>query len=213
MLCFCAASDTAAVAEDPFAAKLKELQEELAEMKNDRLRMLAEMENVRMIARRDVDTAKTYAIQSFAKDLLQVSDTLAMAIDSVPADELQKEDAKSLRLLHEGVSMTRHSLLKLFGHNGMKEVWPRVVACRLSHLFTRVSVCCSLARWARNLMRTSTKSCLRCITMTLTTAMLRKSSSQASCSRTACCGLPRLELCAKPQSRYIRNNTHLYLTC
>jgi molecular chaperone GrpE len=137
VLCFCAASDTAAVAEDPFAAKLKELQEELAEMKNDRLRMLAEMENVRMIARRDVDTAKTYAIQSFAKDLLQVSDTLAMAIDSVPADELQKEDAKSLRLLHEGVSMTRHSLLKLFGHNGMKEVWPRVVACRLSHLFSR----------------------------------------------------------------------------
>ncbi len=91
-------------------------------MKNNRLVMLAEMENVRMIARRDVDTAKTYAIQSFAKDLLHVSDTLALAIDSVPAAELEKSEAKTLKLLHEGVSMTYHALHKLFGQHGLKQV-------------------------------------------------------------------------------------------
>ena len=109
-------------AEDQLKARVNELSAELKELKDDRLRMLAEMENVRAIARRDVETAKTYAIQSFAKQLLDVADTLGMAIDSVPTDALTKEGTDNLKTLHEGVSMTRKSLIKLFNNQGVQEV-------------------------------------------------------------------------------------------
>lgn len=105
--------------------KVADLEVQLAELKNERLRLLAEMENVRMIARRDVDTTRTYAIQSFAKSLLDVADTLSMAVDSVKPEALEDPAAKELRTLHEGVSMTRHSLMKLFANNGITQVCAR----------------------------------------------------------------------------------------
>jgi molecular chaperone GrpE len=108
--------------EEQLKAKVNELQEEVKELKGERLRLLAEMENVRQIARRDVESTKNYAIQSFAKQLLDVADTLGLAIDSVPADALSHENADKLRTLHEGVSMTRGHLLKLFGQHGLKQV-------------------------------------------------------------------------------------------
>ena len=43
------------------------------------LRGLAEQENVRRIAKMDVDRARTYAVQSFAKNLLEVADNLERA--------------------------------------------------------------------------------------------------------------------------------------
>ena len=49
------------------------------------------MENVRTIARRDIDTSKQFAIQSFAKQLLDVADNLSRAIESVPKEALEKK--------------------------------------------------------------------------------------------------------------------------
>jgi len=107
--------------EEQLKAKVNELQLEVKELKDDKLRLLAEMENTRAIARRDVETTKSFAIQSFAKSLLDVADTLGMAIDSVPPEALSVEAATELKTLHEGVSMTRGQLMKLFAQNGMKE--------------------------------------------------------------------------------------------
>lgn len=114
-----AGTAAAASPEEALRAQVTALQTEVKELKEDRLRLLAEMENVRAIARRDVETTRNYAIQSFAKQLLDVADTLGMAIDSVPDTELTHTQLKNL---HEGVSMTRTSLLKLFNAQGMKEV-------------------------------------------------------------------------------------------
>lgn len=102
--------------------RVNELTQQVNEMKQDRLRMLAEMENVRAIARRDVENTKQYAIQSFAKQLLDIADTLNLAIDSVPAEALSDTNAHQLKNLHEGVTMTRTNLQKLFYAQGMKEV-------------------------------------------------------------------------------------------
>jgi molecular chaperone GrpE len=89
----------------------------VSELKNDRLRLLADMENVRNIARRDVDNAKAYAVQSFAKQLLGVVDTLSLAVSSVPAGSVDSNEA--LKTLYEGVSMTHHSLLKALSGQGV----------------------------------------------------------------------------------------------
>lgn len=85
---------------------------------------LAEMENVRTIARRDMDTSKQFAIQSFAKQLLDVADNLSRALESVPADALKEENAL-LGTLVEGVRMTDQQLQKVFGANKIVKVRSR----------------------------------------------------------------------------------------
>ncbi|MEQ8737118.1 MAG: nucleotide exchange factor GrpE, partial [Hoeflea sp.] len=57
---------------DPIAV----LKAEIEELRDQRLRMAAEMENLRRRTARDVKDAKTYAISGFARDMLQVSDNL-----------------------------------------------------------------------------------------------------------------------------------------
>ena len=63
------------LAEDP-QEKLLAAQAERDDYKDRMMRALAEAENARTIARRDVTTAREYAVQSFAKSLLEVSDSL-----------------------------------------------------------------------------------------------------------------------------------------
>jgi molecular chaperone GrpE len=57
-------------------------------LKNQLLRSLAEQENTRQIARKDVESARNFAIKSFAKSLLEVSDNLQRAMDPTSEDEL-----------------------------------------------------------------------------------------------------------------------------
>jgi molecular chaperone GrpE len=57
---------------------------EIEELKDQRLRMAAEMENLRRRTARDVKDAKSYAISGFARDMLQVSDNLERALAAVP---------------------------------------------------------------------------------------------------------------------------------
>ena len=68
-----------------------ELKQELAEAKDRVLRTYAEMENVRTIAKRDVQNSKDFAVQSFAKSLLDVADNLGRAIDSSKSDDSSAE--------------------------------------------------------------------------------------------------------------------------
>lgn len=104
---------------DP-SARIAELEAEVKELQQSRLRLLAEMENVRNIARRDVDTARSYAIQSFAKALLSVTDNLERAVSSVPAEARDGSNA-ALESLYEGVVMTEAELLKVFAANGIEK--------------------------------------------------------------------------------------------
>ena len=72
------------------------------------MRLLAEMQNVRTIAKRDVQkfgnviilkiSERQYAIQSFGKSLLCVCDYLNLAITSVPKDKLEGETADKVEL-------------------------------------------------------------------------------------------------------------------
>jgi molecular chaperone GrpE len=85
-------------------------------------RALADAENVRQRSRKEIANAKDFAIQKFAKDLLESADILEMAIKSVPA--FGESPNKDLKDLHMGVSMTRTELLKAFKRHGMEEFDP-----------------------------------------------------------------------------------------
>merc|ERR1712137_1343150 len=83
-------------------------------------RSLAEQENTRRIAKRDVDSARQFAIKSFAKSLLDTSDNLSRALEAVPEDlRKDKENHPVLATLYEGIEMTDMGLTKAFETNGL----------------------------------------------------------------------------------------------
>ncbi len=113
-------------AEDSASAtkEVEELRAQVKAMADARLRALAELENVRRIAERDVDKARTYAIQKFAKQLLDVGDNLQRALDLVPGDHTpdsmdDETAAKAGRALVSGVQATSSELQKVFKLNGI----------------------------------------------------------------------------------------------
>jgi len=99
------------------ASPEEKLQAEVKALRDQLLRSLAEQENTRTIARKDVDSARNFAIKSFAKSLLEVSDNLQRALGSV--DESELETNKALSNLHEGIKMTNDGLAKAFQSNGV----------------------------------------------------------------------------------------------
>jgi molecular chaperone GrpE len=123
-----AGSASPSSAPDPRDASLKALADEVtklktqvAELNSARLRGLAEMENVRAIAKRDVAQGKDYALQSFAKALLNVVDNLHRAVSSVPEDaRAKREGHEVLGNLYEGVAATERDFLKILGQHGIE---------------------------------------------------------------------------------------------
>lgn len=100
--------------------QLEEKDAQIAELNDRTLRTLAEMENVRMIARRDVDNARKYAAVPFATSLLSVADNLGLALSSVDEKLLQADDVNpQLKGLHIGVAATESELLKVFSQHGI----------------------------------------------------------------------------------------------
>ncbi|MFQ5938599.1 MAG: nucleotide exchange factor GrpE [Alphaproteobacteria bacterium] len=130
-------------AQDEALQPVAELEAELAQAKDQLLRALAETENVRRRARRDLEDASKYAIAVFAKSLLAVADNLRRALDSIPATgsgkpaeageepaEAGEEPAKSgeenklLKHLAEGVEIVERELLTAFEKHGIRKIEP-----------------------------------------------------------------------------------------
>lgn len=100
------------------AAALGEKDAEIADLKDRSLRLLAEMENVRAIARRDVSAARDFGISGFARSLLAVADNLSLALQAVPKEKLDNDQV--LASLHQGVQATENELQKVFTQHGVK---------------------------------------------------------------------------------------------
>lgn len=102
--------------------RITKLEEQLKELSSNRARLLAEMENVRHIAKRDVESAKLYSISKFAKQMLDVADNLRRALQAVPAEELEQEENKFLSNLYDGVKATDTQLRKILEEHQIHEV-------------------------------------------------------------------------------------------
>ena len=102
--------------EDPIA----KLTQENKDLKDKLIRSYAEEENVRRIAKRDVENARQYANSSFAKSLLDVADNLERAMEAVPAESHASNDPIIKNLL-VGVKMTHTDLVKAFDKFGVKK--------------------------------------------------------------------------------------------
>src|SRR5262249_50865949 len=84
---------------------------------NDRLlRALAETENVRKRANRQITEERTYAVEKFARDLLNVSDSLSRAIESLPERERSLLHEAG-RIAFDGVELTQKELVTVLSRH------------------------------------------------------------------------------------------------
>jgi molecular chaperone GrpE len=109
--------------DDPEEGSAEALAKELAEARDRTLRTLAEMENLRKRTTREVADARIYGITGFARDVLDIADSLQRALDAVPAEAKAAADP-GLKALIEGVELTERSLLNTLEKNGVKKFDP-----------------------------------------------------------------------------------------
>jgi len=95
---------------------LSEAQQLASGNKDQYLRAVAEMENVRRRAQRDVENASRYGLEKFAVELLPVLDSLHLAVSNVA-----RSDLKSLA---EGQAATLKLLEKAFERLNIREINP-----------------------------------------------------------------------------------------
>jgi len=106
-------------AEEDTETEEQKLQAQITTLKDQLLRALAEQENIRRIAQRDVANSKSYAVTSFAKSLLDTSDNLSRALEAVPEEHRGGGDNSVLSNLYEGIQMTDGGLTKALLKNGL----------------------------------------------------------------------------------------------
>ncbi|NDF11975.1 MAG: nucleotide exchange factor GrpE [Proteobacteria bacterium] len=116
-------ADEAAVQETttPPVEEVNPLVQEVATLKDQVLRALAEAENTRRRAQKEVEDARKYAVSSFAGDLINVLENLYRAEESLPADV---QDT-ALKNFIEGVKLTKNELTKVFDQHGLKRIFPQ----------------------------------------------------------------------------------------
>ena len=110
--------------DDPEPGSAEALAKEAAELRDKMLRTLAEMENLRQRTRREVADSKIYGITGFARDVLDIADSLQRTIDAVPVETRESADPL-LKALIEGVELTERSLLSALEKNGVKKFDPQ----------------------------------------------------------------------------------------
>lgn len=104
--------------------RVSQLEAENAELRDRALRALAELENTRKRAERDVASARAYAIERFAIDLIGVADNLQRALANAP-DETKQELPESVKNLISGVEMTERELMRVFERHGIAKEEPQ----------------------------------------------------------------------------------------
>ncbi len=113
------AEDVAFEADDA-SQEIEALKLEVTALKDQALRYAAEAENTKRRAEREMNDARAYAIQKFARDLLGVADNLSRATAHSPRES---QDAAVTNFII-GVEMTEKELLGAFERNGLKKIDP-----------------------------------------------------------------------------------------
>jgi len=99
------------------AARIAELEAERDDFRDKWMRSEAEMQNVRHRAKRDVDDARQYAVQKFARDVAEAAENIKRGLDSIPA--ATASEPALLSKLREGFEGIDRSFVALLERNGV----------------------------------------------------------------------------------------------
>lgn len=103
-------------------AKLNQKDKDLADMKNRFARAIADFRNLQESTKQEVQKAKDFALQKFAKDLLESVDNFDLALGSIKNETNEKN--KELNTLIEGVTMTKNIFEKTLNKHGIAKIDP-----------------------------------------------------------------------------------------
>ncbi|KAF4458398.1 molecular chaperone [Fusarium albosuccineum] len=116
---------------DPVAELKKALEAketEVRDWKDKCLRTVADFRNLQERTDREVKKARDFAIQKFAKDLVDSVDNLDRALTMVPQEKLDVEDRpehlQDLANLYEGLKMTEDILMSTLKKHGLERLNP-----------------------------------------------------------------------------------------
>ena len=99
------------------AKRIAELEAERDDFRDRWMRAEAEMQNVRTRAKRDVDETRQYAVQKFAKDVVEAAENLRRGITSLPPQETGEPDI--VTKLRDGFEGVERSFVGLLERNGI----------------------------------------------------------------------------------------------
>jgi molecular chaperone GrpE len=88
------------------------------------LRSVADFRNLQERTARETKAAKDFAIQRFARDLVESVDNLDRALGTVPADKLKSDGNADLIALHDGIKMTDGILINTLKKHGLERFDP-----------------------------------------------------------------------------------------
>ena len=100
-----------------------QLEAELDDLRDRLLRAVADAENTRKRAQREIKDTRDYAITGFARDMLDIADNLTRAVNAVPA-EARESAPDSVKTLIEGVEMTERRLHSALERHGVRKIEP-----------------------------------------------------------------------------------------
>jgi molecular chaperone GrpE len=103
-------------------SNLTQKDKDLADMKNHYARAIADFRNLQESTKKEVQKAKDFALQKFAKDLLESLDNFALALNAVHEDSLKNN--VEVKNLYEGVDMTRNIFEKTLNRHGIEKIDP-----------------------------------------------------------------------------------------
>ena len=98
---------------------IEKLNEEITSLKDQRLRVIAELENFRKRAEKDQSDALKYGISNFAKEIINIRDNIERAQGSI-SDEAKNNEA--IKSVIEGIDLIAQSVVSTFEKIGIKKI-------------------------------------------------------------------------------------------
>ncbi|KAL6944963.1 Mitochondrial matrix cochaperone [Hanseniaspora vineae] len=113
----------------PEELKIEEFNKEIEICKKDArkfkdhyARAVADFRNLQEITKKDVQKARDFALQKFAKDLLESVDNFGHALNAFKPETIEK--SKELKDLYDGVELTRSVFEKTLAKHGITKIDP-----------------------------------------------------------------------------------------
>ena len=102
-------------------ARIEELELELATLKDQALRAMADAENVKRRSEKEVSAARVFGIERFANDILSVYDNLSRALLVLEGTD-KSELGENAKNLVEGIELTEKDLMSVLARHGVTAV-------------------------------------------------------------------------------------------
>jgi len=99
--------------------KEEQLVEDVEKLRDEKLRLLAEMDNLRKRSERDRVDAIRYGSFNLAKDILSPDDNLTRALDAIPEDD---KKSNSIKNLIDGLKMVQKEFSTILEKHGVKKI-------------------------------------------------------------------------------------------